>query len=206
MIGVRSDPEAGLALIVCLGVVIALSAIGVGLVAATSTERLIAANARRGVVSEFAAASAIDGVLTEVAAMPSWSPLVSGAVQSSFRGVSRQAILPSGGALDLDRATAELQAGTNAAVAPGLDTPVWRLFAWGRLSDLAGLPASPDLPFVAVWAADDEADGDRDAGADANGVVQLHAAAFGAGASRAMADARVGRTAAGVHVLSWRVG
>jgi hypothetical protein len=202
----RNPSEQGLALVVCLTVVIALSAIGLGLVAATSTDRLIAANARRGATAEFAAASAVDGVLSELSAMASWSPVVSGALLSAFRGASRQAVLPSGGVLDLDRVTADLQSGTNGAVAPGLDMPVWRLFAWGPLSDLAGVTASPSLPLVAVWVADDEADGDHDAGADANGVIRLHAEAFGAGASRASADARIGRAPDGVHVVSWRVG
>ena len=202
--GCTGAPEAGAALILALLVVVALSGIGLGMVAASSSERQVSANVRNATVIGLAADAVVEGVIGEVAAAPSWTPFVSGARASIFNAGSHQVITPSRTALNLDTITAELQSDAAAAYPLGANTPVWRLFGWGPLTSLAGLPASDSGAYVAVWVADDPSDNDGNASADANGVIMLHGEAFGYGASRASADVVLKRTAAAPRVLSWR--
>lgn len=198
------NPESGAALILSLLVVICLSGLGLGMAATSSSERQIAANARGAAVIGLAATAVVEGVLGEVAAADDWSPFVSGTRQSIFNAGAHQVTTASRTPLDLDAITAELQADAAAKYSLGANTPVWRLFGWGPLTTLAGLPAGDSGAYVAVWVADDPSDNDEDAASDANGVMMLHGEAFGYGASRASADVVVKRTAAGPRVLSWR--
>lgn len=198
------DLERGAALIMALLVVVCLSGIGLGMATASSAERQISANARGAAAIGLAASAVVEGVIGEVAAAPSWSPLVSGAQASIFNGGSHQVMTPSKTPLNLDMITAEIQSDTASTFASGANTPVWRLFGFGPLTTLAGLPAGDSGAYVAVWVADDPSDNDGNPSADANGVIMLHGEAFGYGASRAAADVVLKRTAAGPRVLSWR--
>ena len=200
----QGENQKGAALIMALLVVVSLSGIGLGMAAASSSERQISANARAAAVVGLAASAVVEGVMGEVAAASDWTPLVSGAQQSVFNDGSRQVMTASRTPLNLDVITAELQADAAATYSLGANTPVWRLFGWGPLTTLAGLPAGDSGAYVAVWVADDPSDNDSDAAADANGVMMMHGEAFGYGASRASADVVVKRTAAGPRVLSWR--
>ncbi len=194
----------GAALIMALLVIVCLSGLGLGMAAASSAERQISANARGAAAIGLAAAAVVEGVIGEVAAAPDWSPLVSGARASIFNAGSHQITTPSRTSLNLDTITAEIQSDAAATYPLGANTPVWRLFGWGPLTTLAGLPAGDSGAYVAVWVADDPSDNDGNAAADANGVIMLHGEAFGYGASRAVADVVLKRTAAGPRVLSWR--
>jgi len=200
----RRHDETGAALVLALCVVVCLSGIGLGMAAATSSERQVAANARSAETISLAAASVVEGVIGEVAAAPSWSPLVSGAATSVFNAGSHQVLTPSRMTINLDTITAEIQADAMSAYPVGMNTPVWRLYGWGPLTTLAGLPAGDSGAYVAVWVADDPSDNDGNPAADANGVIMLHGEAFGYGASRASAELVLKRTAAGPRVLSWR--
>jgi hypothetical protein len=200
--GEKSD--GGAALVLALLVVVCLSGIGLGMVAASASERQISANSRNAAAINLAASAVVEGVIGEVAAAPSWSPLVSGAQLSMFNAGAHQVTTPSRTLLNLDVITAEIQADAAATYSLGGNTPQWRLFGWGPLTTLAGLPAGDSGAYVAVWVADDPSDNDGNASADANGVIMLHGEAFGYGASRAAADVVLKRTAAGPRVLSWR--
>lgn len=202
--GCTRAPENGAALILALLVVVCLSGVGLGMVAASSAERQVSANARNATVIGLAASAVVEGVIGEVAAAPNWTPLVSGAQPSMFNAGSHQVMTPSRTPLNLDAITAEIQSDAAATYPLGANTPVWRLFGWGPLTTLAGLPAGDSGAYVAVWVADDPSDNDGNAAADANGVIMLHGEAFGYGASRAAADVVLKRTAAGPRVLSWR--
>jgi hypothetical protein len=198
------DRQKGAALILALIVVVCLSGVGLGMAAASSVERQVSANARNAAVIGLAAGAVVEGVIGEVAAVPNWSPLVSGARSSVFNAGSHQVLTPSRTAINLDTITAEIQADTAATYPLGANTPVWRLYGWGPLTALAGLPAADSGAYVAVWVADDPSDNDGNAAADANGVIMLHGEAFGYGASRASAEVVLKRTAAAPRVLSWR--
>ncbi len=195
--------EEGAALVLALLVVVCLSGLGFGLAAAGSAERQIAGNARLAAVASVAADAAIEGVLSEIGAAPDWSVLLSGAT-SAFHDVTHRPLLASRAEIDLDQVTTDLQADAVATYPLGANTPSWRLFAWGPLTRLAGLPAEDSGAYVAVWLADDPADSDGASGSDANGTVMVHSEAFGYGGTRRGADAIVARAPVGVRVLSWR--
>ena len=193
----------GTALVMSLLVIVCLSGLGLGLVVASSAERQIAGNARAAAAVELAAGAAIEGVLSEVAAVPDFGALLSGAT-SSFHDTTRQPVTSSRAIVDLDQVTSDLQSDASAAFPLGPNTPAWRLFAWGPLTELAGLPPRDSGAYVAVWLADDPADGDGLPSVDANGTIMLHSEAFGYGGTRRGVDAMIARAPAGVRVLSWR--
>lgn len=195
--------EQGGALVISLLVLVCLSGLGLGLVAAGDAERSIAGHARRAAETMRAAEAGVEGVLPEIAAAASWTTLLATSV-SSFHDATRKPVVPSRATIDLDVITAELQSDASATYPLGPNTPAWRLYAWGPLTTLAGLAADQAGTYVAVWLADDPADGDNLSGADANGIIMMHSEAFGFGRTRRSVDAVVARTAGGVRVLSWR--
>lgn len=93
-------------------------------------------------------------------------------------------------------------------VARGPDTPRWLLYAWGPFSHHTTTVTLPELPvFLGAWVADDGEDRDGDPSADSNGVVTVHAEAFGRGHARWAVTALVARGAGGlddVWRLSWK--
>ena len=195
--------EQGAALVLALLVIVCLSGLGLGLVAAGNAERQIAANELRAAATSLAADAAIEGVLWEIAAAADWSALLSSAT-SNFHDATRQPVTASRTALDLEQVRADIQSEASVTYALGPDTPRWRLFAWGPLTRLAGLAADDSGAYVAVWLADDPADADGLASADTNGTIMVHSEAFGFGATRRSADVVIARAPAGVRVLSWR--
>lgn len=195
--------QQGAALVLSLLVIVCLSGLGLGLVAAGTAERHIAGNARRAAETMVAAEAAIEGVLSEIAASANWSLLLSSGV-SRFHDANHRPQAPSRTIVDLDVVTTEIQADAAALYALGTNTPVWRLFAWGPLTTLAGLAARDSGAYVAVWLADDPADADGSAVADANGVIMLHSEAFGYGGTRRSVDVAIARAPTGIRVLSWR--
>lgn len=199
-----NEHSEGAALIMALLVVVCLSGIGLGMAAASSAERQIAANARGAASIALAASAVVEGVIAEFAGAPDWTPFVNGTRLSLFTAGSHQVATASRTPLNLDTITAEIQSDAAATYALGANTPLWRLFGWGPLTTLAGLPVGDSGAYVAVWVADDPSDNDGNAAADGNGVIMLHGEAFGYGASRAAADVVLKRTAAGPRVLSWR--
>lgn len=196
--------EQGAALVMSLLVIICLSGLALGMVAASSAERQIAGNARGAAAAGLAADAVIEGVIAEVAAVSDWSVLLAGDRSSAFQDATRRPVTPSRAVVDLDRVTAEVQADTAGTFPLGAGTPVWRLYAWGPLTRLAGLPSSDSGAYVAVWVADDPADGDGVATVDANETIMVHSEAFGFGGTRRSSDAVLGRAPFGVRVLSWR--
>ncbi len=195
--------EQGAALVLSLLVIVCLSGLGLGLVAATSAERQIAGNARGSAATMIAADAAIEGVLTEIAAVPDWSTLLAGAT-SQFHDVTHRPLSPARVVLDLDQVTTDIQADASSTYVLGANTPAWRLFAWGTLAQMAGLAAGDSGVYVAVWVADDPADADGSATTDANATIMLHSEAFGFGATRRSTEVVIARAPIGVRVLSWR--
>ena len=195
--------EQGAALVLSLLVIVCLSGLGLGLVAATNAERQIAGNARGSAATALAADAAIEGVLTEISSVPNWNALLTGST-SQFHDVTHRPLSPSRVVLDLDQVTIDIQADAASTYALGTNTPMWRLFAWGPLAQMAGLAAGDSGAYVAVWVADDPADADGSAGTDANATIMLHSEAFGFGATRRSADVVITRAPVGVRVLSWR--
>ncbi len=198
-----TEPEQGTALVTSLLVIVCLSALGLGLLAASSAERQIAGYTKGAAAVSAAADAAIDAVLPEIGAAADWSALLASGV-STFHDVTHQPTSASRTVLDLDAVTADLQAEESATFALGANTARWRLFAWAPLARIAGIADTDSGVYVGVWLADDVGDADGVPEADANGIIRVHSEAFGFGRTRRGADAVIARSAAGVRVLSWR--
>jgi hypothetical protein len=113
--------------------------------------------------------------------------------------------MPSGEVVDLDAATAELQAeSTSSQGTFGANTPVWRLCAWGPLSTLSGPGMLGSAQYVTVWVADDPSEADGNPNVDSNGVLTLHSEARGLGGARRVVEATVNRVGGAVRIVSWR--
>jgi hypothetical protein len=70
------------------------------------------------------------------------------------------------------------------------------LYAWGPLSTILPTQTVDSDAFVAVWVADDPSETDGDPMVDANGVLTLHAEAYGGGGTRKIVEVTVARTSA----------
>lgn len=197
--------DRGAALIMMLLTAGLLSALGVSLLLVTDTERRVAANAAYAVETAAAADAALERALIDVRRSQTWSGILAGNEPSRFLDATRRPQLPAGGTLDLDAATSDLQAETNAQGSLGANTPVWKLYASGRISALAPAGMSESAAYLIVWVADDPSDADGNPHADSNGMLTLRAEARGLGGARRAVEATVARAAAGaVNVISWR--
>jgi hypothetical protein len=176
--------EHGLALLLALVLLCLVAALGSALVGLTTTERAMAGNQAWTVGARYAADAVAERVVLDLASAPDWTAVLSGASLSSFLDLAAATGTPGLDPLDESALTTTLQGATDEASIVGADTPVWRLVAAGTLSELTGLPRAGPPIFLAVWVADDLADGDAAPAVDANGIVQIRAEAFGAGGLR----------------------
>jgi hypothetical protein len=179
-------------------------ALGLGLVAVSSTERAIAGNHQAGVEALYAAEALAEYVLTELASDASWSPALTGERHSAFLDPTSQPTTPWNEALDLSAITTRIQQQSDATWSAGLDTPQWRVFAAGPLETLVGSGNIGSM-FLIAWVADDVADADADPGADNNGLVMIRAQAVGpAGLQRALLIVFRRDEGGGCRVGAWR--
>jgi PilX N-terminal len=201
----RLSNQEGSALIVALMAMMLLTALGAAVVMVSSTETRISGNYRDSQEALYAADAAVERVVQDLLLVPRWNDILNGTTQSSFaEGSSTAAItLPNGGTVTLccgaNTATGQLQADTDTLNLWGANNPRWKLFAWGPMSSM--LPDNQiDSPmYVAVWIADDPADGtagviDGDPTSDVNGTLTLHAEALGPAGTRKVIEVTVART------------
>jgi hypothetical protein len=203
---VRLDAQQGSALIIALMSMMLLTALGAAVVMVTNTETMIAANYRNGQEALYAADAGVERVVQDLLMVPRWNDILSGSEQSAFidGSMSVQKILPAGGRITLccdgNSATGQLQATTDAANLWGANNPRWKLFAWGPLNSMLPNASLDTAMYVAVWVADDPADGpdvahaDGNPAMDTNGVLTLHAEAYGPGGTRKVVEVTVART------------
>lgn len=170
-----------------------------------NTELAIASADRGGREAVYAADGAVHAAVAELAG--GWSGVLDGSRTSLFHDVTLNPVIDgTGRVFDLPARTAVLQAGSDTAFS-GPDRVQWRLFAWGPASMLLSPPASIGPFYLAVWFADDSGDGDGDPSADANGIVIVHAEAYGAGGLLRAVECVVSRTptmGSRPALLSWR--
>lgn len=194
----------GVALILVLMVTTLMAALGTALLVLTSMDRRMAANHRWSVQTLYGAEAALERSVLELRRLSNWSDALTGASSSAFTDSTRHPLLPTPGRVDLDAITVELQAESNSASSWGPNNPVWRLFAWGSLAAMTGTPAEDTRTYVAVWIADDGMEADGDPHVDTNGVVLLHAEAYGPAGARQVVDVTAARAAGDVRLLAWR--
>ena len=210
----RLGNEDGTALIIALMSMMLLTALGAAVVMVSRTETAIANNYRNSQEALYAADAAVERVVQDLLMVPRWNDILNGTVSSSFtEGNPNGAIdLPVGGKITLCRpagpppgcplatATGELQAETDTADLWGPNNPQWRLFAWGPISRLLDTAPIDSPMYVAVWVADDPADGPSPGAADgnplldANGTLTIRAEALGPGGTRKVIEVTVART------------
>jgi hypothetical protein len=200
------------------------------LVLTTTTETMVAANFRNAQDGVYAAEAALGLAVAELGAVPDWTLVLDGSSRSVFVDGSSfgPATLADGSPLDLAgivhmlncRRTTDCSASSlvaNTAQRPwGANNPVWRLYAYGRLSSLLPAPGLTSAQYVVVMVADDpsENDGDplRDSASESApgaGVLLVRAEAFGPRGSRQVLEATVARPPPGapaaIQTLSWRL-
>jgi PilX N-terminal len=202
----RLADERGAALIIALMAMMLLTALGAAVVMVSNTETHIAGNYRNSQEALYAADAGVERVVQDLLLIPRWNDILAGSAQSGFvdGAMTSAKALPGGGHLTLccgtNTATAQLQAETDTANLWGANNPQWKLFAWGPLQDM--LPNSQiDSPmYLAVWVADDPADGpdiqnaDGNPLVDTNGTLTLHAEAVGPSGTRKVVEVTVART------------
>lgn len=169
--------------------VVVLALVACGLVAAALplalTESAAAAHARDAASWRAGAEGALEAVLGTLELAGSWNDVLSGGVRAPVF---------SPGELDVAALTAEVEREWAVRLDRGADTPRWILVGVGPSdrwfgATAAGVPGAT----LAVWAADDGADGDGDPFRDANGRILVHAVALASRGGRAAATALVER-------------
>lgn len=197
--------DQGIALLIALIATALILALGLGLVTIASLDTAMAGAARADAMSLEGADSAIERALQDLGRMADWSLVLNGTERSTFDSGPTVRSLPGRGTVDLPAITASLQAASDGFARLGANNPVWRLFAWGWLSELSG-DEDVGLPFAAVWVSDDLGETDNDPQADSNGRICLRAVAFGPAAAERAVDVAVAQITdpVGVKVIAWR--
>ena len=212
------DPrnERGAALLVAITLVLMLAAIGAAVSVASRTETLIAGDFRQSREALYAAEGAIALAVRDLAVLPDWTGVLSGATVSSFTDGAAIGLrtLPGGGSVELcchaGSLSDDVQRRAHAGRSWGADTPQWQIFAWGPAAGWLPPGRIDSAMYLVVWVADDTADNDGNPAADSNGVVELHAHALGLRGGRRVVQVLVERAggagppAPGLRILSWR--
>jgi hypothetical protein len=192
------------AVILALLVTALLGALGVTLLLVSDTERRLSSNYRDDQESRYAAAAGLERALAELDGAADWDSILAGRLRSTFEAGTHRPTLASGQPVDLDAITSDLDAGSNGGASFGANTPVWRLFSWGPLAALQAAGQVRSAQYLAVWVADDLSDSDGSPSADSNGILTVHAEAFGFGGGRRAVEATVERINGLLRMISWR--
>jgi hypothetical protein len=212
----RRRGEQGVALVSTLMVTTLLTTLAAGLALGAASEALVSASYRTARATLYAADAALQRALVDVRRLPEWSVVLApppANVRSGFDDGRALANAPDGRTLNVADLTAALQAASDHVFAgPATDRPAWRIFAQGDLADTTpGRPAT--LPYAIVWVADDPGDGDGDPARDSNGVIVMHAEAYGLSRARRTVEMTIARDGAAslagrtsIRVLAWRLG
>lgn len=225
----------GIALVITLIAMAVFSALGLGLLLATSAERLTGTNHRDAIHALNAADAALELAARELELVPDWNQVLAGVVRSRLvDGPPTGGRAVAGVSLDLSALTNQLTCelpspcpdarvqSNSGDRAWGVNNPRWQPFVYGPLSRFIALPPTTADVYVIVWVGDDvrEQDGNTlvddgmgtGAGRD---VVRVRAEAFAAGGSRRAVEADFARPCqeaagvrlcgAGIRVQSWRV-
>jgi hypothetical protein len=204
----------GVALVIVLIALAVFSALGLGLVLSTTSERMASANHEASVHAGNAADAGLQLAVRELAAIADWEAVLRGTQQSRFvSGVPP---------VDLDVVTNQLTCGrstpctealrqTSTSDRPwGSNNPVWQVFLRAPLAPLLNIPAASADMYIVVWIGDDAREMDSDpltdavAGTTGHGVVRAHAEVFTARGGRRAVEADLVRQPAGIRVQSWR--
>jgi hypothetical protein len=217
--------DSGIAIVACLLAITLLLALGAALVLTTSAETLIAGNFRSSQQGAYAATAGLEMAIGDLAAFPSWTPVLAGTSRSGFVDG------PAGGARTLSDGTTlgltqiinkancsritpctDSQMDAVTAERPwGSNNPRWQLYAYGPLRNLlpAGTIESAFYVVVLVGDDQDEIDGNplMDAageGDPGSGVIVVRSESFGPRKMHHGVEASLARTSGTLRLVSWR--
>ena len=201
----RLANQEGTALIIALMSMMLLTALAAAVVMVSTTETRIASNYSNGQEALYAADAAVERVVQDLLLIPRWNDVLAGTVRSSFVNGNPDSPmnLPGGGSAlfctadncnTSTTATGQLQATSDEQGNWVLNNPKWRLFAWGPLKDMLPDAGIESAMYVAVWVADDPSETDDNPAADTNGVLTLHAEAYGPSGTRKTIEVTIART------------
>ena len=151
---VRIRDEGGVALLIALMATLLLTALGTTLVILTMTETAITANYRDAQGALYSADAGVERAVQDLLTVLQWNDVLAGSVQSSFVDTTLAPTRPDGSPLDLVTTTTNLQSDTDALNLWGANNPVWRLHAYGPLTNLLPTGTVTGRTYVAVWAWD----------------------------------------------------
>jgi hypothetical protein len=216
--------ERGAALVLAIMTLLLMTALGTALVVTTISETMIAANFGAATAAFYAADAAIERAFGDLRAAPDWNLALGGASQSAFADGPPNGLrtLADGTVLDLTKivnvancnredACNESEMDAVSADRPwGANNPRWRLYAYGRLSEMVPVVSIASPFYVLAMVADDPSENDGDPGVDGDGegnpgagVILLRAEAFGPRGAHRVVEATIARQPA-VRLLSWR--
>lgn len=211
--------DQGVALIMTLLLMSLLTAIGLGLTMVTMVETWLGAGIRTSQVLGYAADAGIARVQVDLTQAADWSPLLVAAasgVASAFNDGTTRPVLADRSVIDLSAETSRVQSTSDSLYGDAsttTDSPSWRLFAHGPVTDLVPGRVADAPVYLAAWIADDPSDGDGDPSTDANGRLMIRATAFGVGGARRSVEAIVVRIGApgsagrpsAVKLMAWEL-
>jgi hypothetical protein len=223
-----------MALLVAMMAMLLMTALGAAVVLTTSSEAMIAASFRNSREGLYAAEAVLERSLDDLLTMPGWNPVLDGSMQSTFvdgaPGGSR--MLSDGSTIDLGQTInmANCRKITSCSITDldavtmdrpwGADNPRWRLYAYGRLSDMMPTGTINSPYYVMVMVGDDPSENDNNPLQDGvgpdnpgAGVLAMRAEAFGPRGAHAAIELTLARIdaaeldsgRAAVRILSWRV-
>ena len=186
-----------MALLSALIATVLLMGLGVSIVLIGTLEGVLAAHDRGVRALREASLAGAHLAMADLRLQPSWSAVLAPGA-GPLSAVPGRAIDPTltpaapwgGASLDLRQLTVEA---ASAADTGNGDPQLWRLYECGSLPELVAGTAGTPL-YLAVWVADDPADGDADPLVDANGILAVRAAAFGPGNGMAVTAVSVRKT------------
>lgn len=192
----KSNSQAGAALIIALMAMLLLMSLGLMLVLSTALETLIAAHFRAGQEAFYASDAGLERVMDDLDRAVDWSTVLTGADRSAFvDGPSPGTrTLSDGSSIDLTAATNQLNGGVN--------NPRWNLYAYGPLNAMVPTGTINSDLYVAVWVCDAPQD-------PGSGVMAVRSQAFGPGGIHRVVEATVTRQetlppAHGLRLIAWK--
>ncbi len=188
--------ERGVALIVALMASMLLTALGIALVLVTDTETMITSNYRSNSEALYAADAGVERAVQDLLLVPDWNRIWSEDLKSSFVDAANctGTVDSAAGRLNLTTATTQLQNQTNSDNLWGPNNPVWKPYACGWIRDLLPGQSLDSSMYVVIWTGDDPSEADNNPLRDTNGVITMHAEAFGGGGTRKLIEVTVART------------
>lgn len=208
--------ETGAALLVAIVLATALGAVAAVVALTARMEVFIGGAFHQATAALYAADGALARAFVDLSSAAEWTSALAGTPSSFAHGDPQQRVdVPGVGGMLLccgaGSLSAAVQHAANGGRTWGDNTPRWVLYAWGPASAwvVDGTLRAPY--YVAVWIADDVADGDGDPASDANDTVDVYAIALGPGGGRRAVRATVVRPRdpggkpvfPGVRLLSW---